>query len=1030
MSSRDNQVTRVTAIPNIAEQMNEASRLVSYESLVGPFDYLLTSFQRKLQMGNQLMGDMGKFDSNAPCAAKAFASKKLMDVMLRIYERMHNSPQRLKAKRIICLVRLKAEAIAEGKDAEWVRNCGDLAEAYAAVDRFSFYFEVMKKSETESEEDGITADMRDVDEIVAESFKKDDGDKMPVDPVLLRKKRARDLDCFLANKNQQTETYNAQHDSGDLSMTFSTAMEYGQMMNGSVGDLYAINSTDGDKDLADLPYAPSRVFNLSAIAERCNTPNAREAARLPKEFHTLSEVLGDCIDLCKGLSFTLTAEDFRRNHFGYLAFPDIRRRSGNLRLPVPDDETSAAVLSIALDMNVQTYGNSAFESTKERLTPSRLKMTNACANKPSLREKRQTRGLWQTQALVAFKSIFNENSNISHSIKKMVKEWERLNEINHGEGHSNGIPIKSINLQHCSNLDRQCAYLTGFYDFGEKLGFFCHHGIFVALLIDSRHACRVGMTKGPHCILFGGPGSGKSHILAMVRECLQKMDVPMWAVPITSMSKLAWAVADPKKRDNPDTMQMQVVIIWDEVPASYLGANDTSGKKGEADDNVALMKEMMSAFILSYSRNIEVMNNDGTKGRGNESNSINNQPLFLGGMNRPPSEIADAFQRRVCFKTCVQFDRADGVTFAESKVKEQQSRDDEERNRWTIALRDNAQLHLLVSTAEHCGIILPPDLSIWDAMIKDFLQEVGKYVTIPNFEQRIADVKHRCDLVTRQIAIFETYQQGVDKVMTFDEIISKLPEVEKRTIAGERLCVAVMSSLDDVVFPLMHRAVLDSIAIKYPTLEPVDNVYTLGGPVAEGGTALGAYALLPLPTSRPRSRESVEGCAKRVIFNELRAAIASQTKKYKLEGTDALAEAAVESLFTVMSPDHPVLVATEDANDQSISVYVSLTRLGTRDATIASIIKKITRHGDRTQLMMLPYTTDVGGVLPQLMATCAGRSEFGDGFRMDDEAFVRRCADLHLDPAENQEYHPSSTARVNTEKNYPDDFADEILSNV
>jgi hypothetical protein len=328
----------------MADQMNDAQRLVAFSALVGPFDYLLSSFERKLQMGNQLMGDMGKFDSNARCAAKAFTSKKLMDVMLRIYDRMHNSPQRLEAKRIFSLVRLKPQAIAEGKDAEWVRNCGDLAEAYAAVDRFSFYFEVIKKNEAESEEDDITADMRDLDEIVAESFRMVEDDKGPLDPVTWRKKRARDNDCFLANKNQQTETYNAQHDSCDLSMTFSTALEYGQMINGSVGEFYAMSPTDGEKDLADLPYAPSRVFNLSAIAERCNTPHAREAreaARLPKEFMTVSEIHGDCIDLCKGLSFTLLTEDFRRSHFGCLAFPDIRRRRDNFRMPVPDDETSA-----------------------------------------------------------------------------------------------------------------------------------------------------------------------------------------------------------------------------------------------------------------------------------------------------------------------------------------------------------------------------------------------------------------------------------------------------------------------------------------------------------------------------------------------------------------------------------------------------------------------------------------------------------------------------------------------------------------
>jgi len=39
---------------------------------------------------------------------------------------------------------------------------------------------------------------------------------------------------------------------------------------------------------------------------------------------------------------------------------------------------------------------------------------------------------------------------------------------------------------------------------------------------------------------------------------------------------------------------------------------------------------------------------------------------------------------------------------------------------WTAALRDNAKLHLLVASAEYCGIIEPPDLSIWNVMEERF----------------------------------------------------------------------------------------------------------------------------------------------------------------------------------------------------------------------------------------------------------------------------------------------------------------------
>ena len=181
--------------------MIEAQRFVPLKMLVGPFDFPMRIFQRKLQLGNQIFGDFAKFDSDARRSAEAFNYKKLMDVMQRLFDRMHTAPQRLRAKRVFCLIRLRPEAIAEGKDAEWVRRCGDLAEAYSAVDTFSFYFEVVKKTESEVEEDDLSADMCDMDDIVRESFRKNEDEKAPLDIKKQREKRNREGFTFLSNKN-------------------------------------------------------------------------------------------------------------------------------------------------------------------------------------------------------------------------------------------------------------------------------------------------------------------------------------------------------------------------------------------------------------------------------------------------------------------------------------------------------------------------------------------------------------------------------------------------------------------------------------------------------------------------------------------------------------------------------------------------------------------------------------------------------------------------------------------------------------
>jgi hypothetical protein len=98
--------------------MTKGQRFVPIKSLVGPFDFPITIFQRRLQLRCQLRGEFAKYDSDAQKSAVAFSYKKLMDIMLRLFDRLFTAPQRLRAKRVFCLVRLKKEAIAEGKDAE------------------------------------------------------------------------------------------------------------------------------------------------------------------------------------------------------------------------------------------------------------------------------------------------------------------------------------------------------------------------------------------------------------------------------------------------------------------------------------------------------------------------------------------------------------------------------------------------------------------------------------------------------------------------------------------------------------------------------------------------------------------------------------------------------------------------------------------------------------------------------------------------------------------------------------------------
>ena len=80
----------------------------------------------------------------------------------------------------------------------------------------------------------------------------------------------------------------------------------------------------------------------------------------------------------------------------------------------------------------------------------------------------------------------------------------------------------------------------------------------------------------------------------------------------------------------------------------------------------------------------------------------------------------------------------------------------------------------------------------------------------------------------------------------------------------------------------MHRVILHAIAKKWPDLgstdtPPVEGIYE------RDGASIGSYAMLPMNTVRPKMKEDVIGCARRVLFSELRSIIAGETKKFSLE---------------------------------------------------------------------------------------------------------------------------------------------------
>ena len=1045
------EVTRLAIQPHILETMSDDKRYVPLRNLVGPFEFPTKHLRRRLQIGNQLLGEFNPYVTDREKMAHAFCCKKLQDIMLNVFSKLYkcdggenNKNRQIEAKSAFCLVRVRRSAMDDDPDgdlrANWMRTRVDLAESYSIVDKLTFFIEVVRREGAE-ENDG--PGLKDIDDVVQGIFRDLQRDA-PTSDENEQRKRKRSKDIFDANQNNQNALFHCGADSNDLAYTLTNPTDFAAVMHSVVEPVSVNFSTDPKMSLGDLAYAPSKLFDAQRIYELTSEEGHPNADRMPHEFIVDVDGLGTCVDLCAGLSFRVLPTQFQPCHFPQIALPDIRRTRGSDLVPVPDDCSMSRTSGITLDTSVPVRGVSAFDSTRQRLAKDLARTNATFATLPRARAFAD-RVAWQIRALIVFKSIFHRQSNISQSVRRVIELWETDTESERADG-SFGITVTNVPLETFSNLDLQQNYLANLYQFSEEVGFYCHHSMFIQMLVDSRFAARKGPGKRPHTVLYGAPGSGKSHCLMMTSRCTQDSLKKTFCNDLDARSNLNWAVPDQTTGGdptNPDTIQAQIAIVWDEVPASYLGAGDKTGAKGEGQDAVGQMKSMLTKDTLSYSRNVEVLNADGTKGRGLQEQAITNECVFLGGMNRPPIDLNPAFKRRIMFRACFQFQRADGVTFADAKLTQEKN---ETRNPrtigWIHALRDNASLHLVVATAEHCGIIREPCTRAWDDVVDEFVREVESITSITDKNDLLEHAQQRLRILTRMIAVFETYQRvepsGIN-VVTFDHIISKIPEVERRSVAGERLCLAVLSSLEDSIFPLTHRIVVNAVRSRWPNLEACDEV------VHESrGRPAGRYAKLPVEqkaTNRPnvRNNETIVKCGARILQENLASIIAGDSVKYNLEGADALARAAVEELSTVTCPDHPVVVCKEDpeAADGSIAVYFSLTRLENADASIADVVKKLAKRG-RTQLMMNAHQVDRDRLLPQFPAYIDEGTS--DAPSNDDGLFTRRCESLFLDPDDPEtraKYHhadsrvtttASATTTTTTSRAYPRDLVRETMS--
>jgi hypothetical protein len=1013
---------RMTVTPNIAENMSDEKRYIPLKNLVGPFSFPMKYFQRRLQIGNQYLGDFAPYRSDERLRAQSFNHKRLLDVFIRMFEELFfqedESKRKLEARYAYCLVRTHDRF----DHSEEIRSHTDLSESYELVESFVFFVEVCRRANEEYPDDDL--DFSDLDDIVESSIRNLHGQRKSTgDEQELKRRKLFATKLHASFNCQHPNVYDCTKESCDLS-TFTNPVEFGRVVQASGIPVSVSVNKDSKSKLSTLDYAPSKIFNAYEVFTKANDEGADDNDRMPMEFCVFHEDTGQwCLDLCKGLSFDLEPPQLRLELFPLLGFPDIRQRETPDSIPYPDDTTLLRASGVELDNTFQVEGVSGFTRAKNKLALSISSLNNHLQeNIGRIEENFETRREWQKRALVVYKSlVYGPRSAVSKSVKNMIHEWEKETEKERRCG-SIGIDVTSINdiFTRYPNLDAQQNYLANLFVFAERAGVFCQHCNFLGMLIDSRYACRKGSVMkdpAPHTILYGSPGSGKSYCLEMTKECTQREGFSVFCKWIDNASALNWAVVPVDDPDNPDTTQAQICIMWDEVPGSKLGVGDK--KMGEGSNEVSTTKSMLTKATLEFERNTEIKRPDGTVGRGLEQASITNECVIFGGMNRPPLDLNSAFHRRFAFKAALAFDRADGVTLEDSKRVSENF--DPLVEQWKMALRINARLHMLVAGAEYCGIIKEPCLKSFDRLSTLFKKEVLAITTVEHFSNRINDARQRLKLFTRMIAIFETYQQSGDTIMRFDRMVSMIPEVERRSVAGDRLALAMLSGIEETIFPLIHKLVLKSIMERWKG----DDNEGLERFRADGYRDLnpGRYAKLPLekkPSYRQKKEETILDCGVRVLMDNVERFVNRAAGTFCLEGATELAKAAIRELTRTKDPELPVIVFEEEtgeAGDYNMSgelaIYVSLKRLQTIDISVADIIKKFSPPG--TQLTLIPHRMqNSSAILPQFPLAF----DDGEGGRIhDEEHFRKRCEEIFVAPDDS--YHPTKAHPATTNQLFP-----------
>lgn len=985
---------RLPVKPIVVSNPEHRHRYVPIKSLVGPFSFPIRDFRGSLMISNGKFGAFSEYSTDPNKATVAFNRKKLLDIMLHILERLKEDGPEAKLNlcitRVLLIVNENFDWVgADSTDSQgvnypnWTRSRLDLSEAYERVASFEFFFEVASRGGYDINEENY----RDLDYIMEDLISKNVDRRNKIlqggnarDDFPPPQKRQRVQDAAMCAINVRSAQYHFGTDSQDTAECYTSRQDVKRLMAVMFNeDMYGIRPSSNMR-MAPCSFALHFCFGNTVAMGRLSENDPLNDLISPPHDERMD---GACLDLKEALAFEIDPSDMSRTVFLNFMFPDIRQIFSDCARVIPNKDFQEAVDRLNFDPNVNVTKKSDFTSLKLMFLKSKLHIDRHTASLTTKDAKLNARQNWFKKVAPKFKTLFNSReTKIAASVRNIVNEWEIMVET------IRSIPIEVLPQMRLGSLDGPQTFVAFLYNVAEEMSIFCNHSAFVHTVIDSRWACQKDPeTHGPHHILVGDAGSGKSHCMKKAQEFLPEGSYRT----STYFSKLFWATnANEQGEENPDENLAQIAMFIDEMPASLLGCDSKEfGDKnqGESNDSVAMFKEMTTNTRLMYQRNVEKKKSDGTTTRVMENGAVSSEVLVYGCMNRAPINVNPAFWRRFTMRYVLQFARMDGITFEECK--EEQSHLEPGLTHIRNVMRSNARIQVVVSYARYVGLIRDQPMAVWNTAVKTFESEVKKYIIVPNMSDRLQDCKKRLKLLTDMYAIAATYQsEGNDRVriktreqvedvcrtahFSFDEIVSLLPEVEARAIPTERMCLMALSSLEDICFPFIHGIILRAVLRRWkstfvrgrcwpwPLSEEELNAMSNDDEDDEANNPFQQY--LKLPEARHVSmKEKPEDVAKKIIFEGVVNIIRSESSCYKIQEPDILVKGAIQELFKRQTGEtnatrHSIFAYVENA-DHTVSVQVSKYRVRNIDVDIADVVKRCLHKKSEKglQLLMAPY---------------------------------------------------------------------------